>query len=244
MIARASRAAAGGRLAPAAAARAALRPAAAARPAPARPRLGLSGAAARIRRATAPAACPAARLRPDRGWPSRCSRRWSGRRRGARPVAHPATSGPAAARPRPPLPPAPVLFDPVPPARAARGRRSPRPPRSTCPACRSAGRRCSSWASTTRACSSRPARSPSRAGSPAAPCPARSAPPSSRATSTPTQGPGIFYRLDTLRPGDLVSVGRSDGVAVRYRVTDVLSVPKDAFPTGRSTAPPPDPSCG
>jgi LPXTG-site transpeptidase (sortase) family protein len=45
------------------------------------------------------------------------------------------------------------------------------------------------------------------------------------------EGPGIFYRLDTLRPGDLVAVGRSDGVTVRYRVTDVESVPKDAFPT-------------
>jgi Sortase domain len=45
------------------------------------------------------------------------------------------------------------------------------------------------------------------------------------------EGPGIFYRLDTLRPGDLVAVGRSDGVTIRYRVTDVESVPKDAFPT-------------
>ena len=45
------------------------------------------------------------------------------------------------------------------------------------------------------------------------------------------EGPGIFYRLDTLRPGDLVAVGRSDGVTVRYRVTDVVTVPKDAFPT-------------
>ena len=35
------------------------------------------------------------------------------------------------------------------------------------------------------------------------------------------EGPGIFFRLDTLRPGDLVAVGRSDGVTVRYRVTDV-----------------------
>jgi LPXTG-site transpeptidase (sortase) family protein len=53
-------------------------------------------------------------------------------------------------------------------------------------------------------------------------------------------GPGIFYRLDTLRPGDLVSVGRSDGVTVRYRVTEVLSVPKDAFPTDHVYGPTPD----
>jgi sortase family protein len=53
-------------------------------------------------------------------------------------------------------------------------------------------------------------------------------------------GPGIFYRLDTLRPGDLVSVGRSDGVTVRYRVTEVLTVPKDAFPTDRVYGPTPD----
>jgi LPXTG-site transpeptidase (sortase) family protein len=45
------------------------------------------------------------------------------------------------------------------------------------------------------------------------------------------EGPGIFFRLDTLRSGDLVAVGRSDGVTVRYRVTDVATVAKDAFPT-------------
>ncbi len=53
------------------------------------------------------------------------------------------------------------------------------------------------------------------------------------------EGPGIFYRLDTLRPGDLVTVGRSDGVAIRYRVTDVVSVPKDAFPTRQVYGPTP-----
>ena len=54
-------------------------------------------------------------------------------------------------------------------------------------------------------------------------------------------GPGIFFRLDTLRPGDLVAVGRSDGVTVRYRVTDVLTVPKDAFPTRAVYGPAPGP---
>jgi len=56
-----------------------------------------------------------------------------------------------------------------------------------------------------------------------------------------SEGPGIFYRLDTLRPGDLVTVGRSDGVAIRYRVTDVVSVPKDAFPTRQVYGPTPGP---
>ena len=55
------------------------------------------------------------------------------------------------------------------------------------------------------------------------------------------EGPGIFYRLDTLRPGDLVTVGRSDGVAIRYRVTDVVNVPKDAFPTRQVYGPTPGP---
>lgn len=52
-------------------------------------------------------------------------------------------------------------------------------------------------------------------------------------------GPGIFFRLDTLRPGDLVSVGRSDGVTVRFRVTDVVIVPKDQFPTDQVYGPTP-----
>jgi LPXTG-site transpeptidase (sortase) family protein len=55
------------------------------------------------------------------------------------------------------------------------------------------------------------------------------------------EGPGIFFRLDTLRPGDLVAVGRSDGVTVRYRVTDVATVAKDAFPTQAIYGPSPGP---
>jgi LPXTG-site transpeptidase (sortase) family protein len=54
-------------------------------------------------------------------------------------------------------------------------------------------------------------------------------------------GPGIFFRLDTLRTGDLVSVGRSDGVTVRFRVTDVIAVPKTDFPTGQVYGPSPAP---
>jgi hypothetical protein len=34
-------------------------------------------------------------------------------------------------------------------------------------------------------------------------------------------GPAIFHRLGTLRPGDTISVQRSDGVTVRFRVTEV-----------------------
>jgi LPXTG-site transpeptidase (sortase) family protein len=52
-------------------------------------------------------------------------------------------------------------------------------------------------------------------------------------------GPGIFFRLDTLRPGDMVSVGRSDGVTVRFRVTDVMIVPKNQFPTDEVYGPTP-----
>jgi LPXTG-site transpeptidase (sortase) family protein len=54
-------------------------------------------------------------------------------------------------------------------------------------------------------------------------------------------GPGIFFRLDTLEAGDLVSVGRSDGVTVRFRVTDVVTVPKTDFPTDQVYGPSPAP---
>lgn len=54
-------------------------------------------------------------------------------------------------------------------------------------------------------------------------------------------GPGIFFRLDTLRPGDLVSVGRSDGVTVQFRVTDVTIVEKTEFPTDQVYGPTPGP---
>lgn len=53
------------------------------------------------------------------------------------------------------------------------------------------------------------------------------------------RGPGIFFHLDDLRPGDVVTVGRSDGRSARYRVTDVLIVPKTQFPTDRVYGPTP-----
>jgi LPXTG-site transpeptidase (sortase) family protein len=52
-------------------------------------------------------------------------------------------------------------------------------------------------------------------------------------------GPGIFFRLDTLRPDDLIAVGRSDGVTVDFRVTDVVTVPKAEFPTDQVYGPTP-----
>lgn len=45
-------------------------------------------------------------------------------------------------------------------------------------------------------------------------------------------GPGVFFRLADLAPGDRIEVGRSDGRTASYRVTDVLTVDKDRFPTG------------
>jgi len=44
-------------------------------------------------------------------------------------------------------------------------------------------------------------------------------------------GPGVFFRLRTLRPGDLVDVSRSDGRTVRFSVIAVALYPKDRFPT-------------
>ncbi|MDT7554056.1 MAG: hypothetical protein QOI16_2592 [Pseudonocardiales bacterium] len=45
------------------------------------------------------------------------------------------------------------------------------------------------------------------------------------------RGPGVFFRLRTLRPGDPIEVTRSDGRTVRFSVIAVDRYPKDAFPT-------------
>lgn len=45
------------------------------------------------------------------------------------------------------------------------------------------------------------------------------------------RGPGIFFRLGALRPGDTLSVTRADGRTVSYRITGVREYPKDDFPT-------------
>ncbi len=44
-------------------------------------------------------------------------------------------------------------------------------------------------------------------------------------------GPAIFYRLRSLRPGDLVQVRRSDHVRVTFVVERVQQIAKDTFPT-------------
>lgn len=45
------------------------------------------------------------------------------------------------------------------------------------------------------------------------------------------QGPGVFFRLAELRPGDVVEVRVLGGGAVTYRVDDAVDFAKSAFPT-------------
>jgi LPXTG-site transpeptidase (sortase) family protein len=54
-------------------------------------------------------------------------------------------------------------------------------------------------------------------------------------------GPGVFYRLSELRPGDKVYVKRADGTLVEFRVTEVQTYLKDRFPTDAVYGPTPDP---
>lgn len=54
-------------------------------------------------------------------------------------------------------------------------------------------------------------------------------------------GPGVFYRLPELRPGDKVYVKRADGTLVEFRVTSVQTYLKDRFPTQAVYGPTPDP---
>jgi hypothetical protein len=44
-------------------------------------------------------------------------------------------------------------------------------------------------------------------------------------------GPGVFYRLHNVKPGDMVIVTRADGSKPAFRVTRVARFPKDQFPT-------------
>jgi hypothetical protein len=46
-----------------------------------------------------------------------------------------------------------------------------------------------------------------------------------------TAGPGVFFRLGALHPGDQVVVTRRDGTVVTFRITGVREYPKDHFPT-------------
>jgi Sortase domain len=50
-------------------------------------------------------------------------------------------------------------------------------------------------------------------------------------------GPAVFYRLEELVPGDLVTVARADGTTVRFAVTRVTSYPKRAFGTAEVYGP-------
>jgi hypothetical protein len=46
-----------------------------------------------------------------------------------------------------------------------------------------------------------------------------------------TNGPGVFYRLRNVRPGDRVTVTRADGREPVFRVTRVAQFPKNRFPS-------------
>lgn len=45
------------------------------------------------------------------------------------------------------------------------------------------------------------------------------------------KGPGVFYNLHNLKPGDQVIVTRVDGTKPAFRITKVAVYPKDQFPT-------------
>ena len=53
-------------------------------------------------------------------------------------------------------------------------------------------------------------------------------------------GPAVFFRLKELRPGDKVTVPRSDGITATFTVTGVERYPKNAFPTQKVHGPTPD----
>jgi len=53
-------------------------------------------------------------------------------------------------------------------------------------------------------------------------------------------GPGVFFRLPTLRPGDPVYVRRADGSTVEFVVTRVQTYLKARFPTEEVYGPTPD----
>jgi Sortase domain len=46
-------------------------------------------------------------------------------------------------------------------------------------------------------------------------------------------GPGVFFRIREMRPGEEIVVTRADGSAVRFVVDTVEQYAKDAFPAGR-----------
>jgi hypothetical protein len=44
------------------------------------------------------------------------------------------------------------------------------------------------------------------------------------------QGPAVFFRLATLKPGDEVDITRADKTIARFIVTSIATYPKDQFP--------------
>jgi hypothetical protein len=54
-------------------------------------------------------------------------------------------------------------------------------------------------------------------------------------------GPGVFFALRRLRPGDEVEITRSDGRTVRFAVTTIGRFPKTEFPTAAVYGPAPGP---
>jgi Sortase domain len=52
-------------------------------------------------------------------------------------------------------------------------------------------------------------------------------------------GPGVFFRLTELRPGDVVTVDRADHSSVSFVVDSSARVPKTAFPTDLVYSPKP-----
>lgn len=53
-------------------------------------------------------------------------------------------------------------------------------------------------------------------------------------------GPGIFFWLRTMRPGERIYVKRADGTLAVFTVTGVRAYPKDQFPTAAVYGPAPD----
>jgi hypothetical protein len=50
---------------------------------------------------------------------------------------------------------------------------------------------------------------------------------------TARDGPAVFYRLQELKPGDEISVGRADGTTAVFTVSQVTQYPKADFPTAQ-----------
>lgn len=53
-------------------------------------------------------------------------------------------------------------------------------------------------------------------------------------------GPGVFFRLEEMVPGDVISVSLSDGQAINFRVVEVAQYPKSSFPSAEVYGPTPD----